>query len=120
MDQLFQKVDTVFVPVENMDQTKAWYQEILELNVIWQNEYISVLSTGEGTPVTLLRKNDEDSKPLLFNFLTPDIEKAHNHLKKHGAEVEPIIEEKELKTFDFFDPEGNRLNVCYLKNNGAT
>lgn len=115
MEKLFQKVDTVFVTVENMEKTSDWYQEMLDLKQIWQNEYISVLSTGTGTPVTLMLKDDTDNKQPLFNFLTPDIEKAHKHLKEKGVDVEPIIKEKGLKTFDFIDPEGNKLNVCYLE-----
>ncbi|MEX2347766.1 MAG: VOC family protein [Balneolaceae bacterium] len=116
MEKLFQKVDTVFVTVENRDKTKAWYQEMLDLKLIWENEYVSVLSTGTGTPITLMPKNDSGDKQPLFNFLTPDIEKAHKHLKENGVEVKPIIEEENLKTFDFIDPEGNKLNVCYLEN----
>lgn len=84
------------------------------MDLIWENEFISILSTVEGTPVTLIRKSAGTENPL-FNFLTPDIEKAHTHLKKSGSKVEEIIDEKELKTVDFFDPEGNGLNVCYLK-----
>ncbi|MEX0662959.1 MAG: VOC family protein [Balneolaceae bacterium] len=115
MEKLFQKVDTVFVTVKNMEKICTWYEETLGLELIWQNDFISILSTGDGTPVTLLHKKDENGEHPLFNFLTPDINKAHNHLKKSGVYVEPIIDEKELKTFDFKDPEGNRLNVCYLK-----
>lgn len=115
MEKLFQKVDTVFVPVDKIESTLEWYQKCLGLELIWQNDYVSILSTEGETPITLLHKHSSSDEFPIFNLLTHDIEKAHAHLQKYGGEPEPIIEEQELKTFDFKDPEGNRLNVCFLK-----
>lgn len=117
MKTLFTKVDSVFVYVEDFEKMTEWYCRTLGLECIWEDEYIRILSSEGETPVTLIKKETSQDEYPLFNFLTTDIDKAHAHLKNCGAMVEPIMDTPELKTFDFKDPEGNRLNICFLKEN---
>lgn len=115
MNNLFKKIDTVFVTVTEMESAVEWYSNCLGLKPIWQDQHISVMGTGGETPVTIIQQNTSEEEHPLFNFLTDDIEKAHQHLREKGVKVDPITETDILKTFDFLDPEGNRLNVCWLK-----
>lgn len=115
MSAIFKKVDTVFVSVMDMDSAVVWYQDVIGLKPVWQDNYITVMATEGETPVTIYRKDSPEAQHPIFNFLTDDIRIAHNHLRSKGVAVEPIIETEVIDTFDFLDPEGNRLNVCCIK-----
>lgn len=59
-----------------MKEMVTWYEHVHGLSRVWKNEFISILSSGEGRPVTILDKTTPNTVYPLFNFLTSDIEKA--------------------------------------------
>ncbi|MCC5857450.1 MAG: VOC family protein [Ectothiorhodospiraceae bacterium] len=115
MSRLFKKIDTVFVTVEDMGPSVAWYQECLGLDILWEDAFITVMGGAGETPLTLVRRDSPNRHHPLFNFLTDDIHAARRHLESHGVTVGELIETEVLSTFDFLDRDGNRLNVCCPK-----
>lgn len=56
MKKLFQKVDTVFLPVKNLEESINWYQKCLGLKNVWQDDHVTLLAAEGETPVTLVKK----------------------------------------------------------------
>ncbi|WP_249310393.1 hypothetical protein [Bacillus sp. FJAT-49736] len=69
--------------------------------------------------MTLVRTAEDEirnKKSLVtFNFFTPNIEKAHEHLVNNEVDIEPIHDEGDVKWFKFKGLEGNPLEVCHFK-----
>jgi catechol-2,3-dioxygenase len=114
MDQLFDRMDTVFLLVSDFEKVFEWYHETLGLPVVWRTDMIATLKAGDKTPITLVKKEAvADSHPL-FNLYAPDIRKAHETLQQRGVSVGPIRDYGTVQMFDFTDIEGRVLNVCHF------
>lgn len=115
MKNIFQKIDTVFVPTRDIDQALTWYVEILGGTSGWkseQGEYQSV-TFGE-TSITLFLTQEEvyfQPRRSAFNFYVPSAEEAYTYLKENGVQVEEV-NAYGAKYFAFYDPDGNCLEVC--------
>lgn len=112
---MFRRIDTVFLRVPNLDEAVAWYTEHLGLTERWRRPGVACLNLGE-TPLTLLEVKDgfRPAEEPPFNFYVQDIDAAHARLKAAGIPVdETITEEPGVRWFDFSDPYGNRLEVCW-------
>lgn len=112
---LFQRIDTVFVLVPHLETAKDWYTKVLELPILFEDvtNHLIVLKLGE-TPLTL-RKADttyESNRPPHFNFFSENIATAHSHLLNKGVTVEAIESYDSMSSFVFYDPFGNKLEVC--------
>lgn len=115
---IFNGIDTVIVRVSDVEQAKRWYHERLGLSVIWediQNKLV-VLNTGGPTSLTIWQTDnivnvnrDTASYPI---FTTYDSNAAHSELKKRGVDVSGLIDDGVVKYFQFFDIDGNVLEVC--------
>jgi catechol 2,3-dioxygenase-like lactoylglutathione lyase family enzyme len=117
MSQLFKRIDTVFLEVTDMDRSIKWYTEVLGFNLRWyvQETGYAAINIGE-TPLTLVKANEV--KPATyspFNFYTPDINKAYEELKRNGVDVEEIVDYGDVLSFNFKDPDGHILGVCYFE-----
>ncbi|NMO14388.1 VOC family protein [Pyxidicoccus fallax] len=115
-EPLFKRVDTVFIPVRDLKDAIGWYTWALGFTLRWQSGNYAALNAGE-TAVTLHQPEGEhrpfgDHAPL--NFYASDIEAAHRKLKEAGATVESIQTMPGIRFFDFKDPDGNRLGVCWF------
>lgn len=114
------RVDTVFLPVNDLERATHWYGQSLGLAVRERFDNYAVLEAGE-TPLTLYRPEDGFApyeRPA-FNLYAADIEAAHRRLQAAGARVTPIREMQgrpggrpQVRWFDFRDPDGNALSVC--------
>lgn len=121
MSSIFKRIDTVFLQVSDFEQAIKWYGDVLGFKLRWKDDKggYAALDIGE-TLLTLVRTNNNE-KPvrknnhISFNFYTSDIEQAHQYLVQNDVNVEPIIEDKDVKWFKFQDLEGNDLEVCYFK-----
>lgn len=121
---LFARVDSVFLPVRNLQQAVNWYQRALGLELLWQVEGAACLRLdqtlltllqhafpghAEAPPEHVFRPIDQVS----FNLFTAEIEAAHHHLQQSGAQVSELEDHGEVRDFTFTDPDGNRLGVCW-------
>ena len=122
--RLFKRIDTVFLPVRDLDQAIAWYSAHLGLGLLWKGEGVAALKVGE-TPLSLVQHRfpglkeppqDFEFRPVTevpFNFFTGDIQKAHAALQAAGIDVSEIVDQGRITDFQFKDPDGNLLGVCW-------
>lgn len=117
MSNLFKRIDTVFLKVNDFEKAIEWYTTVLGFTLRWKEETggYAALNIGE-TPLTLVRSSERsENSNVSFNFFTPNIEKAYEHLIQHGVLTEQIQDEGDVKWFKFQDLEGNPLEVCSFK-----
>lgn len=113
---LFRRVDTVFLPVRDLDKAVAWYTEHLGLTLRWQHGNYAALNVAE-TPLTLYQPEGEYrpiKEHMPFNFYSPDIEAARERLRAAGAAVGEINRHENFAHFACTDPDGNQLGVCWF------
>ena len=124
-ETLFKRIDTVFLPVRNLEKSIAWYIETLGVSLLWHVPGVGSLKIGE-TPLTLLQGSypgreealdpDSEFQPIVevpFNLYANDIEHAHRVLLEKGVDVGAILDQGDVKEFQFRDPDGNCLGVCW-------
>lgn len=129
MNNIFQRIDCNFIPVSNLQESIAWYVDVFGCTFSWEEEtgyaalHVSIPSEGINKAhamITLVEAEDFNS--LCFykngevhpymNFFTKDIERAHQVLTDKGLKVEPIVDEGNLKFFNFFELNGHYMGVC--------
>lgn len=121
---LFTRIDTVFLPVSDLDRAIEWYSALLGWQLGWRTEAAATLQAG-GIPLTLLqyRYPGVRQRPagfkfqpvgeVAFNLFAPDLESAHRRLKEAGVEVSDIEAHGVQREFRFRDPDGNVLGACW-------
>lgn len=111
---MFERIDTVFVRVPDLEAAKTWYMEVLGLALKWETAHIAVLAMGE-TPLTLMKTEASPFRPAAeaaFNFYVKDATAAHRQLRAAGVEVSAVEEGEGVQWFSFHDHCGNVLEVC--------
>lgn len=113
-DSMFERIDTVFVYVEDVLEAKEWYSEVLELPIAFEDmshPYVS-FKLGE-TPLTLVTGKQRLTKEVSpFNFYTKDIEQVHQKLQEKNVRTDEIRYDGTVYSLDFYDPFGNTLSIC--------
>ncbi|QFT87524.1 Glyoxalase-like domain protein [Bacillus sp. THAF10] len=114
---MFKRIDTVFLEVTNMEKSIRWYTEVLGFTVRWhdkENGY-AAMEVGE-TPITLVKAAEvTPGKHCLLNFYAADIHGANHLLKERGVEVADVMDYGNVLSFEFKDPDGHILGVCYFE-----
>lgn len=113
---MFKRIDTVFLPVRNLDRAIAWYTETFGFTLRWKHVDYAAINVGE-TPMTLYQPQGEFkpvSDHMPFNFYHGEIDAAHARLQAAGATVGDVNHSKDFAFFEFTDPDGNRLGVCWF------
>ncbi|MFB5661925.1 VOC family protein [Alteribacillus sp. HJP-4] len=114
---MFERIDTIVLKVTELEKASRWYQEYLGLNEVFKGEGYRVLQVGGGdTPLTLEHRSE--GHPIKQNlsypiFFPTDLEGAYRQLKEKGVEVSTIKSDGTNSYFHFYDPDGNRLEVCH-------
>ncbi|WP_127531413.1 VOC family protein [Paenibacillus kobensis] len=134
MVSIFQRVDTLFIPVTDIQKSIDWYSTVFGCELVWiENEEYAALNVSNVLPkgqsanielghcmITLVRseafsplsfKRQGEEHPY-FNFYTKAIEEAHSSLKEQGTPVTDIVDEGQLKYFNFYDLNGHYMGVC--------
>lgn len=119
---IFKRLDTVLLRVRDFETSKTWYEEKLGFKASYSNheEKLVVFDLGGDTSLTIWQL--KPSEPLVAGgtsrafpiFLAEDVKSMHNQMKSMSIEVEDIQEGGGVLSFGFFDPDGNRLEVCQV------
>lgn len=117
MPSPFLRVDTLFIPVRDLESAVTWYTEVLGLNLNWRNDEGGYACVDGGVlPITLVKAAKEcEFTPFVnapYNFYAVDIDETHKSLSDKGIEVGEIETLYNVRWFWFKDPDGNRLEVC--------
>jgi len=120
---LFTRLDTVIIRVRSLDTACFWYQNVLGLRPVHKDlekEKLAVLDTGGQISLTIwqLKPGEQfpphgtvGSYPIL---LSEDIVAARETLQERGVDVEEMQVDDCVNSFGFYDPDGNRFEVCQI------
>ncbi|WP_088009436.1 VOC family protein [Indiicoccus explosivorum] len=116
MSASFTRIDTVFLPVTDLDRSIQWYTGTFGFPIRWTHTEggYACLDIGE-TPLTLVRTDAVTPEAhMRFNFFVTDPDAAHRQLTERGAGPSAIHHDGNLQWFDFTDPDGHKLGVCHF------
>ncbi len=115
-----QSIDTIIIRVSDIQKSKRWYVDNLDLSPVYEDNNINLLVLDTGGQVSLtLWQTDEKievnkntaSYPI---FRTENAASANEELKSKGINVSDVIDDGAVKYFTFFDPDGNVLEACQV------
>jgi len=115
-----QGIDTIIVRVSNIEVSRKWYQEKLDLKPIWDdpNLKLVVFDTGGPTSLTIWQtekeiQNNPDTSTYPI-FRNTDVISANQELKAKGINAGEVIDDGFVNYFFFYDPDGNILEACQV------
>ncbi|CAM3255112.1 MULTISPECIES: VOC family protein [Brevibacillus] len=115
MTNLFQRIDTVFVPTKDIEKAAHWYVDVLGGVLGWKSEQGEYQCVKFGdTSITLFLTEDPlyfQPRRCAFNFYVSRASEAYDYLKSRDVQVEEI-KEYGATYFAFYDVDGNCLEVC--------
>lgn len=119
---IFTRLDTVLLRVRDVAKSKVWYEQVLRLKPVFEDdqEKLVVFDLGGETSLTIWQlKPAQDLRPAGVTgtfpiFLAEDVAQTRDYLIAHQVQVEPVQESGGVRSLGFFDPDGNRLEVCQV------
>lgn len=111
---LFERIDTVCLAVSDIEKAKKWYGDNLKLKVILQEANNAILSTGDSSiPLTIEEGKVTPNNSTYPIFYTTNFAEIHKDLSEKGVKSTEIVKEESNTSFDIFDLDGNRMQVCF-------
>lgn len=111
-EKFVERIDAVFLPVRNLTDALAWYQDVFGFGLRWKNQRFAALEVGANVGFHLVQVADHEPNqhycPL--NFLVGDIDDARRRLQAKGVEMTEFREGEPVR-FDFWDLDGNMLTI---------
>ncbi len=125
-------VNTIEIPVQNLERALLWYQDVLDIVCVWSDTSHALLDGASSIKNTapigirILLVQTKDKSRLIFkntetnivhsviDFETEDIEVFYNYLKSKNVNVDvlsPPENDWAPQGFGFLDSEGNRLGA---------
>ncbi|MUK87889.1 hypothetical protein GMD78_05685 [Ornithinibacillus sp. L9] len=106
------RIDSVFLPVKNLQESLSWYQEIFGFELIWKNERMCGLSIAPNCGFHLVQIPDYQPIDTYtpFNYAVDNVEEVRNKLIEKGVTVSELREGMP-KRFDMTDLNGNMISV---------
>lgn len=112
------KVNLVFIPVNDVVQAQEWYSKYLGLSEGEFHQGHLFVAKTEGTGIILdsmpAWREEGDSLPTLkapvIQFATDDIHESYSFMEENGVEL--VTDVQFDKFFVFKDLDGNLLMVC--------
>ncbi len=110
------------IPVYDLERAEAFYRDILGIGrsemPSYNPESIVFLDCGPSM-VHLIRYGDQVQRPgrkgVHWAFEVDDIEAAYRRVVESGVEIEVPLSARPDGSpyFFFYDPEGNRIEICH-------
>ncbi|MBY6271189.1 MAG: VOC family protein [Bacillaceae bacterium] len=115
---LVKRIDTVFVPVTDLERSEKWYLDVFPFIVTFRSADGNDIgfSFKDRHPLQTglcIYKTDKIERlgHVAFNFFTEDVDGYHRFLLERKVKVTEIHEEGGTRFFEFFDPDGNELSA---------
>lgn len=106
------KVEEIYLPVTNLEQSLEWYLCNFPLSLKWRKEHSAGVAFEHGTTLVLVqlhKLNHYVTAPFLFKVY--DTRQVYDDLIRKGVEVSEMQEWHQLLSFRFFDLDGNPIAV---------
>ncbi len=113
---LLKRIDTVCLTVSNAEKASNWYQEVLGLTESFIGDDYRILRIGNsGVPLTLEEGavNSSQIQTAYPIFYSDNMAEMYTILKEQNVKVSEIQNDGVNKFLDLYDPDGNRVQVCY-------
>ena len=119
---IFTRLDTVLLRVRDFQASKTWYEKTLGFVASYTSDEnkLAVFDLGGTSSLTIWQL--QPGEQLVAGgacatfpiFLAEDAKAVQQHMREQSIEVEDIQENGGVYSFGFFDPDGNRLEVCQV------
>ncbi|MFE1243445.1 VOC family protein [Fictibacillus sp. NPDC058756] len=116
-----EQVHYIRIPVRDLEKSAQWYGNVLGLELLTiTDDPFAILKINEGPFLIILVPTEDETfahftihnKPTFsIGFTSPELSQFHQHLINHGVKVEEILEDKGHAYFNFYDPNGNKLQT---------
>ncbi|MCG3088939.1 VOC family protein [Sporosarcina cyprini] len=113
--QWVDRIDAVFLPVRDLEESLAWYQNVFGFALRWKNERMCglVIAPNCGFHLVQTPGFEPITNYTPFNYVVRDLEDARSRLLAKGVTVSPL-RKGEPKRFDMTDVNGNLISVIEL------
>ena len=111
------RLAAVWYPVSQWDAAKAFYGEILGLEVTQVNDDLGWAAYNSGSlPLFIIRRPElVAGGGAVATFRVADLEALHDRLVSSGAQVDEQLQlSGNLLIMTFYDPDGNRLEAAQV------
>ncbi|MYL70390.1 hypothetical protein GLW00_06005 [Halobacillus litoralis] len=110
---MIEKIDTMCLTVKDAERAGSWYEEKLGFTISFKGEGYRVLSIGNHpVPLTIEEANVESPSRSYPIFYSRNIDETYEQLKEKQVDVGDKHTDADNYYFDFYDLDGNRLQVC--------
>jgi len=120
-EPLFERIDTVILPVRDYEAAADWYADRLGLQPIHTDPVEGlVVLPFDGHSLTLRQLKPHETRPpggtcVPFPiFVTGDVVGLHAELQARGVVVDQLQDGGGVRFFTFWDLDGNRLEACQV------
>ena len=115
VERFVDRIDAVFLPVKNLQESLEWYQKVFGFDLRWSNERMAGLSIAPNCGFHLVQVPDFEpiNKYTPFNFVVKNADEVRARLGKLGVEVTEI-RNGEPSRFDLNDNFGNMISVIQI------
>jgi predicted enzyme related to lactoylglutathione lyase len=114
-----EKYDNLFLPAENMEESKKFYSEVLGLETKFEfaGQGMVAFKVGREEPAIILKDKNKfpDVKPTIW-IEVDDVKEQYERLKLKGVKF--LSEPFKIRTgwaVEFVDPSGNHLGITDYK-----
>lgn len=123
INALFDHLDTIILRVRDLQQSRKWYEQTLELTPLYvdeTNQRLVVFDLEGTTNLTIWQLKEDESLPAndapgsYLIFHSRDVFHVRSVLTMRGVTVGSIDVGGGVISFPFYDPDGNRLEVCQV------
>jgi catechol 2,3-dioxygenase-like lactoylglutathione lyase family enzyme len=114
-EQFIDRIDAVFLPVKNLEESLRWYTDIFNFPIRWKNKRMAGLSIAANCGFHIVEVKDYVAQKgyTPFNFVVKDVEEIRLKLKTKKVKVSAIKTSDPVR-FDFIDINGNAISVIQL------
>jgi catechol 2,3-dioxygenase-like lactoylglutathione lyase family enzyme len=119
---LFERIDSIYVSVKDLQASTVWYQDRLGLKLHKQEKGNTQFKFyGGETKLTLvelvsfrpIHYVDEQHKAPYFNLHTLDFDKTCQQLNAAGVTLSTEVGNEFIRCLELTDPDDNWIGVCY-------
>lgn len=120
-EKLFEGIDTIIIRVTDLRKSIKWYTQKLGLKVIFEDAamHLAVLDSGSDVSITLwettekiITNRNTNSYPI---FKSSNASRDYSILEMRKVKTDMLHEADGVTFFNFYDPDGNILEACEIK-----